>query len=44
MGAIRLPQTPVEVAKKAVENDVHVLGVSLLAAGYKTLIPHENKQ
>ncbi|MFO7923550.1 MAG: methylmalonyl-CoA mutase [Bacteroidales bacterium] len=32
-------QTPVEAAKQAVENDVHVLGVSSLAAGHKTLIP-----
>ncbi len=33
-------QTPQEVAKQAVENDVHVLGVSSLAAGHKTLVPH----
>lgn len=32
-------QTPDEVARQAVENDVHVLGVSSLAAGHKTLIP-----
>ncbi len=32
-------QTPQEVAKQAVENDVHVLGVSSLAAGHKTLVP-----
>jgi methylmalonyl-CoA mutase len=32
-------QTPGEAAKQAVENDVHVLGVSSLAAGHKTLIP-----
>jgi len=32
-------QTPSEVAKQAVENDVHVLGVSSLAAGHKTLVP-----
>jgi methylmalonyl-CoA mutase len=32
-------QTPAESAKQAVENDVHVLGVSSLAAGHKTLIP-----
>ena len=31
--------TPEEVAKQAVENDVHVIGVSSLAAGHKTLIP-----
>ena len=32
-------QTPAEAAKQAVENDVHVLGVSSLAAGHKTLVP-----
>ena len=32
-------QTPEEAAKQAVENDVHCLGVSSLAAGHKTLIP-----
>ena len=32
-------QTPAEVAKQAVENDVHVLGISSLAAGHKTLVP-----
>jgi methylmalonyl-CoA mutase len=32
-------QTPAEAARQAVENDVHVLGVSSLAAGHKTLIP-----
>lgn len=32
-------QTPAEVAKQAIENDVHILGVSSLAAGHKTLIP-----
>ena len=32
-------QTPEETAKQAVENDVHVLGVSSLAAGHKTLVP-----
>jgi len=32
-------QTPAEAAKQAAENDVHVLGVSSLAAGHKTLIP-----
>ena len=32
-------QTPAEAAKQAVENDVHILGVSSLAAGHKTLIP-----
>ena len=32
-------QTPEEVAKQAVENDVHVLGISSLAGGHKTLIP-----
>lgn len=33
-------QTPNEAAKQAVENDVHILGVSSLAAGHKTLVPH----
>ena len=32
-------QTPEEAAKQAVENDVHTMGVSSLAAGHKTLIP-----
>ena len=32
-------QTPEEVAKQAFENDVHILGISSLAAGHKTLIP-----
>ncbi len=32
-------QTPEEAAKQAIENDVHVLGVSSLAAGHKTLVP-----
>ena len=32
-------QTPAEAAKQAVENDVHVLGVSSLTAGHKTLVP-----
>ncbi len=32
-------QTPAEAARQAVENDVHVLGVSSLAAGHKTLVP-----
>ena len=32
-------QTPREVARHAVENDVHVVGVSSLAAGHKTLVP-----
>ncbi len=32
-------QTPAEAAKQAVENDIHVLGVSSLAAGHKTLVP-----
>ncbi len=33
-------QTPEEAARQAVENDVHILGVSSLAAGHKTLVPH----
>ena len=32
-------QTPEEAAKQAVENDVHIIGVSTLAAGHKTLVP-----
>jgi methylmalonyl-CoA mutase len=32
-------QTPAEAARQAAENDVHVLGVSSLAAGHKTLVP-----
>jgi methylmalonyl-CoA mutase len=32
-------QTPDEAAKQAIENDVHILGVSSLAAGHKTLVP-----
>ncbi len=33
-------QTPEETAKQAVENDVHIVGVSSLAAGHKTLVPN----
>ncbi|MGV3557975.1 methylmalonyl-CoA mutase [Larkinella arboricola] len=33
-------QTPAEVARQAAENDVHIVGVSSLAAGHKTLVPH----
>ena len=32
-------QTPEEAAKQAIENDVHIIGVSTLAAGHKTLVP-----
>ncbi len=32
-------QTPAEAARQAIENDVHVLGISSLAAGHKTLVP-----
>ncbi len=32
-------QTPTEAARQAIENDVHILGVSSLAAGHKTLVP-----
>ena len=32
-------QTPEEVAKQALENDVHLVGISTLAGGHKTLIP-----
>ena len=37
-------QTPQEAAKQAVENDVHILGVSSLAAGHKTLVPQVIKE
>ena len=37
-------QTPEEAAKQAVENDVHILGVSSLAAGHKTLVPQVIEQ
>jgi methylmalonyl-CoA mutase len=40
-------QTPAEAARQAVENDVHILGISTLAGGHKTLIPqviHELKE
>ena len=33
-------QTPEEAARQAIENDVHVVGMSSLAAGHKTLLPH----
>jgi methylmalonyl-CoA mutase len=32
-------QTPAECARQAIENDVHAVGVSTLAAGHKTLVP-----
>jgi methylmalonyl-CoA mutase len=32
-------QTPAEAARQAVENDVHILGISSLAGGHKTLVP-----
>jgi methylmalonyl-CoA mutase len=32
-------QTPEEAAKQAIENDVHIIGVSTQAAGHKTLVP-----
>lgn len=32
-------QTPEEVARQAIENDVHVVGISSLAGGHKTLVP-----
>jgi methylmalonyl-CoA mutase len=32
-------QTPKEAVKQAIENDVHILGISSLAAGHKTLVP-----
>jgi methylmalonyl-CoA mutase len=37
-------QTPEETAKQAVENDVHVIGVSSLAAGHLTLVPELKKE
>ncbi|MFZ1615897.1 MAG: methylmalonyl-CoA mutase [Flavobacteriales bacterium] len=37
-------QTPQEVAKQAIENDVHVLGISSLAGGHKTLVPEVSKE
>jgi methylmalonyl-CoA mutase len=37
-------QTPAEAAKQAVENDVHILGVSSLAGGHRTLIPQVIEQ
>ncbi|KSA15366.1 methylmalonyl-CoA mutase [Maribacter dokdonensis] len=37
-------QTPKETAKQAVENDVHVLGISSLAGGHKTLVPEVIKE
>jgi methylmalonyl-CoA mutase len=36
-------QTPEEAAKQAIENDVHILGISSLAAGHKTLVPQTIK-
>jgi len=36
-------QTPEEAAKQAAENDVHILGISSLAAGHKTLVPQTIK-
>ena len=37
-------QTPEEVAKQAVENDVHIVGISSLAGGHKTLVPNLIKE
>ena len=37
-------QTPQEVAKQAVENDVHIIGISSLAGGHKTLVPNLIKE
>ncbi|MBK7297528.1 MAG: cobalamin-dependent protein [Flavobacteriales bacterium] len=37
-------QTPQEVARQAIENDVHVLGISSLAGGHKTLVPEVIKE
>ena len=37
-------QTPFEATKQAVENDVHIIGISSLAAGHKTLVPEVIKE
>ena len=37
-------QTPAETAKQAIENDVHIIGISSLAAGHKTLVPQVIKE
>ena len=37
-------QTPFEAAKQAIENDVHILGISSLAGGHKTLVPEVIKE
>jgi len=37
-------QTPYEAAKQAIENDVHILGISSLAGGHKTLVPQVIKE
>lgn len=37
-------QTPAEAARQAAENDVHVIGISSLAAGHKTLVPETIKE
>ena len=37
-------QTPYEAAKQAIENDVHILGISSLAGGHKTLVPEVIKE
>ena len=37
-------QTPAEVARQAVENDVHIIGASSLAAGHLTLVPELKKE
>jgi len=37
-------QTPQEIAKQGIENDVHIIGISSLAGGHKTLIPELNKE
>jgi len=37
-------QTPAEAARQAAENDVHILGISSLAAGHKTLVPETIKE
>ena len=37
-------QNPIEVAKQAIENDAHILGISTLAAGHKALVPEVIKE
>lgn len=43
-GCFMLWQTPREAAQQAIDADVHVVGVSSLAAGHKTLVPEMLKE